>query len=136
MFGQKHDRGTFYNDVDVIKFDYPLGSDNHYVLKIYGRDSRRDIPHFHVELNGKTIACLKIEKAEYFDHGYTRYNVLSDDLLQEIDRQLDIEYYYSFNATGYEKIVANWNIEEDQYIHPNKPDYTKTTIGGGKYVID
>ena len=109
-------------------FEY---SGNTYYIVTISKD-KAPIPHFHVmnEDLTKTYACLRIESAEYFDHGFKRDCVLDDNMLELIDNSLrDVPYDIYPTLTRFNIMVKIWNMSDNKVKLPfdmSQPDYTKT----------
>lgn len=81
-------------------------------------------PHFHVLYNNKTIACLRLDCAEYYDHGYKR----DTELTQSVLNMIDMELRKSLNPTHF----GNWSTIFDMavgiWIHSNGKAYISNTL--------
>lgn len=95
---------------------------------IYGNEGR--IPHFHIKgMHNKFECCIKICKAEYFDHGYKTGHLSKKDL-EKLDKFLDKKNKKFPDKTNWEVARAFWNSAENEGSAPEngkKPIYA--TIG-------
>lgn len=139
-----HGSKAYHNRREVAyrtRFANPDNPEQTIIFAIYERDRiSKKIPappHFHVCIDRdattiSTIACLRLDCAEYYDHGYKRNTELSQNLLNEIDSQLRKKLdpkYFGYNNTEFDRLVRAWNAENpDNEIANNhhQPDYTKT----------
>jgi hypothetical protein len=104
---------------------------NYYVY--VNTDDGGNVPHFHIvdaNTRGKQFhCCVKIEKSEYFDHGFKTDKITNSKERKALDSFLREPFQKSkFNGTNWEYIVMIWNMNNsDMDVDEElpQPDYTK-----------
>lgn len=96
-------------------------------------DDSGNIPHFHCVDNNtggqKFNTCIRIDKPEYFLHGYKIDTITNGRERKALDTFLRQPFSKpKFNGTNWEYIVMIWNmnnssVEVDETME--QPDYTK-----------
>ncbi len=100
---------------------------------IYGSEGR--IPHFHIKgMNNDFECCIKICKAEYFDHGYKTDHLSKKDL-EKLDEFLNKKNKKFPEKTNWEVALAFWNSAENEGQAPEnckKPVYANIGDSSGE----
>ncbi len=97
-----------------------IDSINGYSIYLYVGDYE-SYPHFHFvdeETKGKKFnACIKIDKAEYFNHSLNRNDKLNKKQKEDLQKLLETPFRKTkYAGTNYELIKDMWNMNYDNKI--------------------
>ena len=111
-----------------------IDSINGYSIYLYVGDYE-SYPHFHFvdeETKGKKFnACIKIDKAEYFNHSLNRNDKLNKKQKEDLQKLLETPFRKTkYAGTNYELIKDMWNMNYDNKISESLeiPNYINLKI--------
>ena len=108
----------------IASFQDPDNSEATILLVIF--EDEHECPHFHVCRNNKhnTIACLRLDSNEYYDHRKSRTAELSKNILEKIDNVFNgdspiwskEQNLYSYTIKVWNDLNA-WDVDKEKWIN-------------------
>ena len=107
-----------------------VGKFNSCKVGVYGKEG--PIPHFHIERSDGEKCCIRIDKAEYFNHGdekkyKLKFNsVERKELVNWLCSKSDLYKALDIDLSIYRNIVLLWNQNNPHYtidLNIEMPNY-------------